>query len=63
MHGKAIFVMPAWPALFVLYVRGVQAASEWGGGRAARAVYCAHLIAQALFVAHAFALVASLVLP
>ena len=62
VHGKAVFVMPAWPAAFVLYVRGVQGAAEWGGGRAGPAVYCAHLTVQALFVAHAFAVVASLVL-
>ena len=62
VHGKAVFVMPAWPALFVLYARGVGAASEWGGRRAAPAVLCAHLTIQALFVAHAFAVVASLVL-
>lgn len=61
VHGKAVFVMPAWPALLLLYVRGVQAAREWAGGRAAGAVYSAHLIVQALFVAHAFAVIVSLV--
>ncbi len=62
VHGKAVFVLPAWPALFLLYVRGVQRAAEWAGGRLAPAVYSAHLTVQALFVAHAIALVARLVL-
>jgi 4-amino-4-deoxy-L-arabinose transferase-like glycosyltransferase len=60
VHGKAVFLMPAWPAWVLIHFRGLEHLTRDRGTWARVTVYSAHWILQGLFVAHAVALALTL---
>jgi hypothetical protein len=57
VHAKAIFVMPVFPAIAWLYAQGLVACRDSSVRPLRHVVYSGHLIAQALFIAHALVII------